>query len=87
MLNFNIDLKGKTVLVTGAAGCIGCNLSLKLLREHEGIKVIGFDSVNDYYNVRIKEERLGWLAAYPGFTFVKGNLADKALCDQLFAEH
>lgn len=85
MLKYNIDLTGQTVLVTGAAGFIGCNLSLKLLKEFDGIKVIGFDSVNDYYDVRIKEERLEWLANYPNFTFVKGNLADKALIDEVFA--
>lgn len=87
MLQYNIDLKGKTILVTGAAGFIGCNLSLKLLKETDGTKVIGLDSVNDYYDVRIKEERLKLLAEYDRFTFIKGNLADKGLIDKVFAEY
>lgn len=87
MLQYNIDLSGKTVLVTGAAGFIGSNLVIKLLKEFENIKVIGFDNINDYYDVRIKEERLGWLTQYPGFTFIKGNLANCTLIDELFAIH
>lgn len=87
MLQYNIDLKGKTVIVTGAAGFIGSNLSLKLLKEIDGIKVIGLDSVNDYYDVRIKEERLGWLAKYDGFNFVKGDITDKNLIDAVFAKY
>ena len=87
MLNYNIKLEGKTVLVTGAAGFIGCNLSLKLLKEVKDIIVIGIDNMNDYYDVRIKEERLGQLQAYPNFVFVKGDIADKAALDALFAAH
>lgn len=87
MVNYNIDLTGKTVLVTGAAGFIGCNLCKQLLNNVEGITVIGLDNMNDYYDVRIKEERLAGLQAYDNFEFVKGNLADKPLIDKLFAEH
>jgi nucleoside-diphosphate-sugar epimerase len=87
MVNYNIDLTGKTVLVTGAAGFIGCNLCKQLLNNVEGITVIGLDNMNDYYDVRIKEERLAGLQAYDNFEFVKGNLADKPLIDTLFAEH
>lgn len=87
MLTYNIHLEGKTVLVTGAAGFIGCNLSLKLLKEVKDITVVGIDNMNDYYDVRIKEERLGQLKAYPNFVFVKGDIADKAAIDALFAEH
>ena len=56
MLNFNIDLKGKTILVTGAAGFIGSNLSSKLLKDISDVTIVGLDSVNDYYDVRLKEE-------------------------------
>lgn len=76
-----------TVLVTGAAGFIGANLSLRLLRDIPGIKVIGLDNVNDYYDVSIKEYRLNQLALYPSFTFIRGNLADKALVDEIFEKY
>ena len=87
MLNNNINLTDKTILVTGAAGFIGCNLCKQLLNNFENIKVVGLDNMNDYYDVRIKEERLASLQTYSNFTFVKGNLADKALIDKLFADH
>lgn len=87
MLQNNINLTGKTILVTGAAGFIGCNLCKQLLNNFENIKVIGLDNMNDYYDVRIKEERLSELQAYDNFIFVKGNLADKSLIDQLFVDY
>lgn len=87
MVQYNIDLRGKCVLVTGAAGFIGSNLALKLLREFGGVHVLGFDSVNDYYDVCLKEERLSWLAEYKDFTFIKGNLADKTLIGQVFVNY
>ncbi|MBR4085155.1 MAG: GDP-mannose 4,6-dehydratase [Lachnospiraceae bacterium] len=87
MLAFNIDLKGKTILVTGAAGFIGSNLVEKLFAIEPDIKVIGIDSVNDYYDVRLKEYRLDKLKAYPGFVFIKGNIADKALIEEVFTTY
>ena len=87
MLNNNINLTGTTVLVTGAAGFIGSNLCKQLLNTVDNIKVVGLDNMNDYYDVRIKEERLASLQTYSNFTFVKGNLADKPLIDKLFADH
>lgn len=87
MAQYNIDLKGKTIIVTGAAGFIGSNLALKLHKDFEGFKVIGFDSLNDYYGVGLKEERLAWLSEYSNFIFIKGNLTDKALIDQIFADY
>ena len=58
MLQYNIDLNGKTILVTGAAGFIGSNLVKRLLKDFEPIKVIGIDSITDYYDVNLKQERL-----------------------------
>ena len=87
MLEYNIDLTGKTVIVTGAAGFIGCNLAKKLLTDVKDIRVIGIDSITDYYDVRIKEERLAGLARFDGFTFIKGNIAEKATVDSMFADY
>ena len=81
------DLNGKTVLVTGAAGFIGSFLSKRLLTEFEDIRVIGFDSVNDYYDVRLKESRLEELRRYENFTFIKANLADKSKVGEVFCEY
>ena len=58
MLQYNIDLNGKTILVTGAAGFIGSNLVKRLLNDFQPIKVIGIDSMTDYYDVNLKYERL-----------------------------
>ena len=84
MLNYNVNLNGKTVLVTGAAGFIGSNLAKRLLETVEDVRVIGLDSVNDYYDVRLKEYRLAELSQYSGFEFIKGNLADKILITDIF---
>lgn len=81
------------ILVTGSAGFIGSNLVLRLLRTESPVSIVGLDSVNDYYDVSLKEWRLRQIescaAEYPEsrYTFVRGNLADKALIDSLFAEH
>ena len=75
------------ILVTGAAGFIGSNLVKAIYKRYDNPTVIGIDNMNDYYDVRLKEERLAELSQYPDFTFVKGNIADKALIDSLFAEY
>ena len=82
-----IDLKGKTVLVTGAAGFIGSFLSERLLSDFEDIRVIGFDSVNDYYDIRLKESRLEKLQKHENFIFIKANLADKDNVSEVFREY
>lgn len=89
MLNKNVDLTGKTILVTGAAGFIGANLSCELLRMYEDIKIIGIDSMNDYYDVSLKEYRLHKLLQEEKsrFIFEKGNLAHKECIDRIFQEY
>lgn len=85
---YNIDLSNKTILVTGAAGFIGANLVKRLLNDSDNVKVVGVDSITDYYDVRLKHERLNELEQYGDrFVFVKGNIADKALIVGLFAEY
>ena len=76
-----------TILVTGAAGFIGSNLVKAIFKEYEAPVVVGIDNMNDYYDVRLKEERLKELEQYSGFTFVHGNIADKALIDSVFSEY
>lgn len=87
MVQNNVNLSGKSVLVTGVAGFIGASLANRILQDHLGVRMIGLDSVNDYYDVRLKEHRLEQLAVYDGFTFVKGNLADKVLVDNIFEQY
>ena len=87
MLKDNIELNGKTVLVTGAAGFIGSNLCSRILSDYGQATVVGIDNMNDYYDVHIKEERLKALTGHRNFTFVKGNIADKRLIDSLFEEY
>ena len=93
MKPINVDLSGKTVLVTGTAGFIGSFLVMNLLRNVPRLHVLGLDNCNDYYDVSLKEYRLREIeklsAEHPEnrWTFIKGNIADKALIESLFAEY
>ncbi len=93
MLNQNIDLNNKTVLVTGAAGFIGSNLVKELLKSFPNIHVIGLDNMNNYYDISIKEYRLKEIedlarnSKTTEWIFYKGNLADKSYIDNLFKKY
>lgn len=80
----NVDLKNKTILLTGVAGFIGSYLAKKLFGTVEGIKIVGIDNMNDYYDVRLKEVRLEELSTNENFTFFKGTIADKDLIISIF---
>ena len=80
MVQYNVSLEGKTVLVTGAAGFIGSNLVKRLFHDVKDIRVVGLDSITDYYDVNIKYERLKEIDTLGGdWRFVKANLADKTI--------
>lgn len=93
MLTKNVDLNNKTILVTGAAGFIGSNLVNELLKTAEPAKIVGIDNMNDYYDVSIKEYRLKEtekLASKKGagvWEFIKGNIGDKALIEEVFSKY
>lgn len=87
MLKRNINLNDKTIFITGLAGFIGSYLALELLKREPDIRIIGIDSITDYYDISLKEERLKKLKAYTNCTFIKGNIADKSLIEQIFNEY
>lgn len=82
-----VNLEKKTILVTGAAGFIGANLVRRICEESPSSTVIGIDSLNDYYDVTLKEYRLKELEKYPSFVFIKGNIADKPLMFEIFEKY
>ena len=84
-----LSLDDKNILITGAAGFIGANLVMRILKENEHCHIIGLDSLNDYYDVKIKEYRIKEIekaaeGSGSDWTFVKGNIADAGLVKQLF---
>lgn len=88
MLTDNIDLNGNTVLVTGAAGFIGGNLVKHLFGIYPNIHIIGIDSLNDYYDVCLKHERLREIEELGrNWTFIHDTIANKAIVDRLFCDH
>ena len=93
MLTPNVELNGKKILVTGAAGFIGSNLVMELLRTLESVQIVGLDNMNDYYDVSIKEWRLKQIedlaaqAIKSQWTFIRGSIADRALVDECFEKY
>lgn len=83
----DVNLENKTILITGIAGFIGANLAKKLFNEIQGIKIVGIDNMNNYYDVKLKESRLNELARYEKFIFIKGTIADKVLINKVFDEY
>lgn len=87
MIKENIDLSGKTILITGAAGFIGSFLAKRLLEEYKDSQVVGFDNLNHYYDVSLKEERLKTVNVFEHFYFVKGDLSNKEQLEQVFEKY
>jgi nucleoside-diphosphate-sugar epimerase len=83
----NVNLENKTVFLTGIAGFIGSNLAKRLFADVPSVKIVGIDNMNDYYDVRLKEDRLEELSTQPNFVFVKGSIADKGLIEKIFADY
>ena len=88
MVTYNVSLESKVVLVTGAAGFIGANLVKRLLNEFDSVKVIGIDNITEYYDVRLKYERLQELSAYGDrFVFIKDSIAKKEIVEFIFTNY
>ena len=88
MVTYNVSLENKVVLVTGAAGFIGANLVKRLLNEFDSVKVIVIDSITEYYDVRLKYERLQELSAYGDrFVFIKDSIAKKEIVESIFTNY
>ncbi len=86
MLTSNISLANKTVFITGVAGFIGSYLAQELLKRYPTLRIVGIDSITDYYDTSLKEERLRKLEGNSNFRFYKGSIADKELVNRIFTE-
>lgn len=86
MLATNISFTNKTVFITGVAGFIGSYLALELLKRYPTLRIVGIDSITDYYDTSLKEERLRKLEGNSNFRFYKGSIADKELVNRIFTE-
>ena len=82
-----ISIDKKTILVTGSSGFIGSNLCKTLLEQFDGVKIIGIDNMNDYYDVSLKEYRFKQISNFTNYTFIKGDISDKVLIDKVFTEY
>lgn len=82
-----IKLANKTILITGIAGFIGSNLAERILEEDSSVNIVGIDCITDYYDIRLKEYRLEKLNGFRNYTFIKGNIADKRLIDEVFEKY
>ena len=88
MLQDNLSIEHKTILLTGAAGFIGAYLAMRLIEDAPSAHIVGIDNMNDYYDPALKEFRLSQIKKLNGkFTFIRGDIADKALIDKLFTEY
>ena len=91
MLEKDMSLDGKTILITGCAGFIGAALAVELLRETKGVHIVGIDNMNDYYDVALKEHRLGLVQSAAGrgsrFTFIRGSIAEQDLVREAFRKY
>ena len=83
----NLKLDNKTILITGASGFIGSNLVKKICDLVPNATIVGLDNMNDYYDVKLKEERLSQLSKYPNYIFIKGDIADKEIIDDVFEKY
>ncbi len=84
---YNVGLKNKTILITGVAGFIGSFLAKRLFETIEGVKIVGIDNMNDYYDVKLKEARQEELSVNKRYVFVKGSIADKQLITSVFEQY
>ena len=88
MLPYNITLSGKTVLVTGVAGFIGSNLAKRILTDYKDLRVIGIDSITDYYDVSLKYDRLKGLEEFGSrFVFIRNSIANREVISLIFNDY